>query len=374
MLFTRAAREKESLDSILLFLLDHDEMRPACASTLSVRQLKAALGERGVSYAGVLEKSELLELFESSQSILDSSQDAMHLDKTHVSEQAGVKLDVARCSECARHRDSIKRTWHDSFDKHAWQQSTTPIAISAVAATALLLTLLVLLQIPRSDFGHHVFLPPAILPPWPRAPPRAMPSPQRPPSPARPPPPSPAQPPRPPPPIPPRPWQPPRPPAVVDEINARWQRGKPSNYLAEAGVLVHLFDNFEDWEHGRPWSLCEEARCQRPRDASHSSSAQHVDHLACSVVNQNAPAVFPGGSAEGLILSTEAHILCAYSKDVGSGFAVHGGCDTPPRYEGDWKAPRTLEEAMRGQSPRNYNEVCALATRHGLMVAHKPEP
>ena len=51
-----------------------------------------------------------------------------------------------------------------------------------------------------------------------------------------------------------------------------------------------------------------------------------------------------------------------YSKDVGSGFAVHGGCDTPPRYEGDWKAPRTLEEAMRGQSPRNYNEVCA--TRH----------
>ena len=31
--------------------------------------------------------------------------------------------------------------------------------------------------------------------------------------------------------------------------------GKPSSDSVKAGVLVHMFDHWEDWEHGKPWDL-----------------------------------------------------------------------------------------------------------------------
>ena len=54
-----------------------------------------------------------------------------------------------------------------------------------------------------------------------------------------------------------------------------------------------------------------------------------------------------GASGEGLILSDTVNVLCAFPKDVGSGSAVHGGCDnfawTGPNA---YKLPHTLKQAM----------------------------
>ena len=346
-------------------------MRSSAAATLSVRELKAALSDRGVSYAGALEKSELILMLQETELILTSSGSASACDEFV---QAATSNELAK-----KDQEYEQRTPGSTGCARSCRRSVVlalvvvSVLVLVIPATlpqlpALLLPAgarLVLAPRTAAEFPVTPSSPPPVAPramqpaaPVPLSsltPPIEPPCPL-PPAPARPPPLAP-----PPPPTPPRPSPPPRPPAVVDEINARWQRGEPSNRLAYAGVLMHLFDNLEDWEHGRPWSLCEEARCQRPRSPS-DSGAKYVDHLTCSVINQKAPAVFPGGSAEGLVLSTEAHVLCAYAKDVGSGLAVHGGCDTAPRYEGDWKAPHTLEYAMRAQPPGIYNEV--RHTRH----------
>ena len=66
--------------------------------------------------------------------------------------------------------------------------------------------------------------------------------------------------------------------------------------------------------------------------------------------------MFPGGGAEGLVLSTDARVLCAFPKDSGSGSAFHGGCEEHSSVRGWYKSPHTLSSAMAEQS-ENYNEV-----------------
>eukprot|EP00327_Prymnesium_parvum_P010636 CAMPEP_0184389672 /NCGR_PEP_ID=MMETSP0007-20130409/12690_1 /TAXON_ID=97485 /ORGANISM="Prymnesium parvum, Strain Texoma1" /LENGTH=260 /DNA_ID=CAMNT_0026739109 /DNA_START=9 /DNA_END=788 /DNA_ORIENTATION=+ len=137
--------------------------------------------------------------------------------------------------------------------------------------------------------------------------------------------------------------------AVVNEINARWQHGTPSNNLSSAGVMLHLFDDYEDKANGRPWRMCRREQCP---------SQIEIDHLSCSVVNAQRPAIFPGGAAEGIILSADAQFLCAYSKDVGSGAASYrGGCNGKQTRQGYYKLPHTLQGAMEEQSAMAYNEV-----------------
>ena len=56
-------------------------MRSSAAATLSVRELKAALSDRGVSYAGALEKSELILMLQETELILTSSGSASACDE-----------------------------------------------------------------------------------------------------------------------------------------------------------------------------------------------------------------------------------------------------------------------------------------------------
>lgn len=123
---------------------------------------------------------------------------------------------------------------------------------------------------------------------------------------------------------------------IIQGINARYSRGKPSRTIENAGVLVHIFDDTEDWRNGRPWDLC-----VRGCDPV-------IDHFSASVINAKRPAVYAGPRGGGLVLSADADFLCIYDHDYGTGSRANGGCaDTPgarPQSQllealRDWDAP-----------------------------------
>ena len=111
----------------------------------------------------------------------------------------------------------------------------------------------------------------------------------------------------------------------------------PGNDTRRAGVLVHMFDAYEDWSHGRPWSI---------------AASSGFDHLSCTMVNAARSAVYPSANGAGIALAADVPILCAYPGDSGTGSAPNGGCD-------QIAAATSLFEAMSAQ-PTNwwsFNEV-----------------
>lgn len=142
---------------------------------------------------------------------------------------------------------------------------------------------------------------------------------------------------------------------VAQWVDARFQHGGPSDDPAQAGVLVHLIDRFEDWNRGRPWALCESG-CQ--------NGFTHLDHWACSLVSRAKPDLYPGRDRFGFVLAPTTPILCAYSRDRGSGAMANGGCD------GAWSL---TELAAVLRKARGYNELIvgrdALAQLPGVIEA-----
>ena len=131
----------------------------------------------------------------------------------------------------------------------------------------------------------------------------------------------------------------PRPPplAVVVDLNERWRRGQPSNDTRDAGVLVHMFDAYEDWAHGRPWAI---------------AAGSGYDHFSCSMANVDRPGVYPSANGAGIALAADVSVLCAYMGDSGTGSAPNGACDRDP-------AATSLYAAMSAQPTHwwHFNEV-----------------
>ena len=122
-------------------------------------------------------------------------------------------------------------------------------------------------------------------------------------------------------------------------ISRRFEDGVPSNDAAAAGVLVHVFDDYEQSEH--PWELCSSHECQ------HRS-----DHWSASVINARKPALF-GSWGGGFIIDPTVPILCAYPRDYGIGNYINAACDGSLGAEHVF----TLEQAMEAQPPSNYNDI-----------------
>jgi hypothetical protein len=52
--------------------------------------------------------------------------------------------------------------------------------------------------------------------------------------------------------------------ALLDALNSAFNAGRPSNRMADAGVLVRQFDRLSEIDAGRPWIPCTPARwCAR---------------------------------------------------------------------------------------------------------------
>ena len=96
---------------------------------------------------------------------------------------------------------------------------------------------------------------------------------------------------------------------LAETLTAVYTNGRPSNELASAGVLVHMSDGLEDWVGGRPWD-----------------ALLHVDHMSASLINILRPELYRG--TDGLILSSEIEIVCAWDHDIGTQSMVRLGCGT----------------------------------------------
>ena len=147
---------------------------------------------------------------------------------------------------------------------------------------------------------------------------------------------------------------------MVSDLNRRFSEGAPSNSLEEAGVLVHMFDNTENWSAGRGFEPC--------TDLTSCKNGQLEDHWSCSVINKAHPTLFTGGAAAGrsnggIILNPRVtELLCAYGADVGSHEKPLGGCQDRGAsclrsYSWDCAWPPTKLKGMMKAQTGAYNEV-----------------
>jgi len=187
-------------------------------------------------------------------------------------------------------------------------------------------------------------LPPPSSPPTPPSPSPPPPSPS-----PSPPPPLPWPPPPPPPPSskpgpPPLPLPPPPPPTLpptsppllspqklVDRMNVRFAAGKPSDTLAECGVLVRQLDRLDD--KNAPWLPC-------PQTGPDSWCKSLADRWATSIVNHEARSMYLSDMG-GFILSTAlTRLLCACPEDCNSQNKV-----CPTLFGDDTCTPGCFDEA-----------------------------
>ena len=183
----------------------------------------------------------------------------------------------------------------------------------------------------------------------------------------------------PPPPLPsPFPNPPPRQPSppVLSDLNARFRNAKPSNDLAEAGILIHMFDQTESKVHR--WRGCPNHK----GDSSVEGNDCQLfgDRFSASMVVKDKAVLFGGGG--GIIFRPGFNkIRCSYGGDGGtrngdgcadgsfcpsSRSALDGWCDGAPH------RPRDLQNMLRwwGQHATTYNEVIVDAS---YMDAHLPQ-
>ena len=164
-----------------------------------------------------------------------------------------------------------------------------------------------------------------------------------------------------PPPLPPTPPSPPSspphpPPAasgVVAELNARYLHSRLGSTLHDAGVLLHTFDQLEDWNnHNRAYRPCHSGWCNG-----------QFDHESCTLVNLRLPHIY--NNAGGIILSARVGIECGFAADGGTqGRTMAQICGqqrcTPSRWwqccfgPGEFSA---MLEAQQHTNSAGYNEV-----------------
>jgi hypothetical protein len=251
---------------------------------------------------------------------------------------------------------------------------------------------------PHVDNLHHFWRVP------PSTPPSLPPSPSPPPPPPSP---FPPPPPPPPPPLPPSPPFPPPPPAppgpppppfavdmqdTIDGMNARYEHGVPSNELATAGVLIHLFD---DTEGDESWLPC----------SSGKWCSEIGDRISATLISKTLPWLRPiGGRVKGagfIFDPTHTGTRCSYYEDMdtqskrcarsGAASCVPGCCsqDGLPNYCDNTDAgvflkerqcsfkPDTLIYMLQNQELRaqgghtSYNEVVVDPNRWRLNANSK---
>ena len=77
-----------------------------------------------------------------------------------------------------------------------------------------------------------------------------------------------------------------------------------------------MFDNLEDGHEA--WHVCRSGWC-----------AGQVDHMSCSLINHELPALF--GYGVGFVLAPATEFVCGYSYDGGTQGRYMGGCYDWPR-------------------------------------------
>jgi hypothetical protein len=105
-------------------------------------------------------------------------------------------------------------------------------------------------------------------------------------------------------------------------------------------VLIHSFDNLEDWSAGRGFAPCNSGWC-----------AGRYDHVSSTLVNAAHPKLF--NSRAGVVLSPITPIECAFKNDGGTqSQSLEGACGSGIAF-----APDQLKQMIAAQDSFSYNEV-----------------
>ena len=168
---------------------------------------------------------------------------------------------------------------------------------------------------------------------------------------------------------------------VVEQVNARFRWGAPSNDPNEAGLIVHQFDGQE--AHPKRWLPCPSTK---------TWCAKFRDRFAASLINAQLPYVFndAGGLIFRMFPSSANRIFCSFGGDGGT---MTNMCRPPGetatclpgcwRDKPNWCTPtKTYQCAFKPgdlgmmqhshltqRDPAHYNEVI-LSTEH--YVRHLP--
>jgi len=124
--------------------------------------------------------------------------------------------------------------------------------------------------------------------------------------------------------------------AIVHRLNERFRNGRPSSNLAEAGVVMHQFDNFEDKQ--KPW-LCQMDGKWDGRVSAMIAFRRMKDRHD----RDGVPLINWGG---GVVVDPRRKIKCCYGDDASTYLAQRGyGCYTSycdrnhPFAKGNWGKP-----------------------------------
>lgn len=121
-------------------------------------------------------------------------------------------------------------------------------------------------------------------------------------------------------------------------------------------MLLHQFDNTEDWTAGRGWAPCHSGWC-----------AGRIDHLSCSLVNKQHPTVFNGNG--GIVLAPFTKIACAFNADGGTqSRSTKDACRLGTAY-----SPDQLKQALQSQGSGRYNEIVVENKAIDLMLPNVVE-
>jgi len=137
---------------------------------------------------------------------------------------------------------------------------------------------------------------------------------------------------------------------IAQDVNDRFRDGRPADELADAGVLVHMFDGGES--SAIPWQM-----------------SALSDHVSASLINRRNPHLFdlntdaPPGAKVGIVLAPDTPLICLYAVDSGTLQATNRGCgDTTCNLSAgktdacSWRADN-LKSMLEVQPWFAYNEV-----------------
>ena len=152
-----------------------------------------------------------------------------------------------------------------------------------------------------------------------------------------------------------------KPPAAQSEWVSRWtlhmlsdlyKNGKPSNDVSQAGLMVHAFDDTEDWD--AQWKPCHEDQwCE-----------QFNKHWSASIINSRQPNTW---TTSGILLHPDKamnQILCSGAVDIAT---YNTGCRRPNTNDKVYK-PNELKDMLNesmnncGARCEDYNEVVINST------------
>ena len=90
--------------------------------------------------------------------------------------------------------------------------------------------------------------------------------------------------------------------AALQRIQQRFESGRPSDSLAEAGVMAHVFDGYEDSR--QPWMVC------------HGECIYALDSLAASVLTWTLPWLYEGSHViSGFLLVPDIEVVCVFPSE-----------------------------------------------------------